>query len=131
MPEIQTSLNREIYHVRETSQSGDPLTEHLKRVSQLHKKELQEGFGRVNIPYALDRKYPNAGKKWSWQYVFYSMSHFVSAIDIRPHDHPLPLRCDNHKTVVMVQSGVNPNPTIKTLTKIAKELEVGVDDLIK
>ncbi|MDI6717598.1 MAG: helix-turn-helix transcriptional regulator [Patescibacteria group bacterium] len=34
-------------------------------------------------------------------------------------------------TVVAVESGVNPNPTIKTLTKIAKALEVGVDDLIK
>jgi len=34
-------------------------------------------------------------------------------------------------TVVTVESGVNPNPTIKTLTKIAKALEVGVDDLIK
>ena len=30
-----------------------------------------------------------------------------------------------------VESGANPNPTIETLTKIAKALEVGVDDLIK
>ncbi len=22
------------------------------------------------LPYALDRKYPNAGKEWMWQYVF-------------------------------------------------------------
>lgn len=34
-------------------------------------------------------------------------------------------------TVVTVESGVNPNPTIETLTKIAKALGVGVDDLIK
>lgn len=34
-------------------------------------------------------------------------------------------------TVVTVESGVNPNPTIETLTKIAKALDVGVDDLIK
>ncbi|KKT06829.1 hypothetical protein A2443_01110 [Candidatus Nomurabacteria bacterium RIFOXYC2_FULL_43_16] len=34
-------------------------------------------------------------------------------------------------TVVTVESGVNPNPTIETLTKIAKALEVGVDDLLK
>jgi transcriptional regulator with XRE-family HTH domain len=34
-------------------------------------------------------------------------------------------------TVVTVESGVNPNPTIETLTRIAKALEVGVDDLIK
>ena len=34
-------------------------------------------------------------------------------------------------TVVTVESGVNPNPTIETLTKIAKALEIGVDDLLK
>ena len=34
-------------------------------------------------------------------------------------------------TVVTVESGVNPNPTIETLTRIAKALDVGVDDLIK
>ena len=34
-------------------------------------------------------------------------------------------------TVVTVESGVNPNPTIETLMRIAKALNVGVDDLIK
>ena len=34
-------------------------------------------------------------------------------------------------TVVTVESGANPNPTIETLTKIAKALNVGVDDLIR
>jgi len=34
-------------------------------------------------------------------------------------------------TVMRVESGTNKNPTIETLTKIAKALGVGVDDLIK
>jgi len=34
-------------------------------------------------------------------------------------------------TVVKVESGRNPNPTIGTLLKIAKSLDVKVDDLIK
>ncbi len=34
-------------------------------------------------------------------------------------------------TIVKVENGVNQNPTIETLTKIAKALEVGIDDLIK
>lgn len=34
-------------------------------------------------------------------------------------------------TIVKVENGVNTNPTIETLTKIANALEVGVDDLIK
>jgi len=34
-------------------------------------------------------------------------------------------------TIVKIENGVNKNPTIETLTKIAKALEIGVDDLIK
>lgn len=34
-------------------------------------------------------------------------------------------------TIVKIENGVNKNPTIETLTKIAKALEVGVDDLMK
>ena len=34
-------------------------------------------------------------------------------------------------TIVKIENGVNKNPTIETLTKIAKVLEIGVDDLIK
>jgi integrase len=31
---------------------------------------MREGGGRVSLPYALERKYPNAGVEWGWQYVF-------------------------------------------------------------
>jgi len=34
-------------------------------------------------------------------------------------------------TIVKIENGANQNPTIETLTKIAKTLEVGVNDLIK
>jgi len=34
-------------------------------------------------------------------------------------------------TIVKIENGINQNPTIETLTKIAKALEVGVDELIK
>ena len=36
----------------------------------LHEQELTEGFGEVYLPYALQRKYPNAAHEWKWQYVF-------------------------------------------------------------
>jgi integrase len=35
-----------------------------------HDQDLQEGFGDVYLPFALARKYPNAGREWGWQYVF-------------------------------------------------------------
>ena len=36
----------------------------------LHDQDLTRGVGEVYLPYALARKYPNAAKEWSWQYVF-------------------------------------------------------------
>ena len=47
-----------------------PLQQHLQRVKALHEQDLAEGFGEAYLPYALERKYPNAGKNWGWQYVF-------------------------------------------------------------
>ena len=49
---------------------ADPLRRHMERVRELHTEDLVAGFGSVYLPYALDRKYPNASKEWMWQYVF-------------------------------------------------------------
>ncbi|MDQ3753365.1 MAG: integron integrase [Acidobacteriota bacterium] len=46
------------------------LAEHLRRVWQLHQQDLRLGYGEAELPYALARKYPNAGKEWGWQFVF-------------------------------------------------------------
>lgn len=43
---------------------------HLERVKTLHESDLSQGFGEVYLPFALERKYPNAAKEWGWQYVF-------------------------------------------------------------
>ena len=46
------------------------LQDHLGHVKELHDQDLVEGFGRVHLPKALSRKYPNAAADWRWQYVF-------------------------------------------------------------
>ena len=48
----------------------EPLRTHLIAVEGLHQQDLREGFGRVALPFALSRKYPNADWEWIWQYVF-------------------------------------------------------------
>jgi len=48
----------------------DQLHTHLEKVRSLHEKDTQGGYGEVYLPNALERKYPNAGKEWRWQYVF-------------------------------------------------------------
>ena len=46
------------------------LARHLESVKQQHQDDLARGFGRVVLPFALDRKYPNAPTEWGWQFVF-------------------------------------------------------------
>jgi integron integrase len=46
------------------------LRAHLVLVRELHAQDLAAGVPGVYLPYALDRKYPNAPREWAWQYVF-------------------------------------------------------------
>ncbi len=46
------------------------LQQHLERVRLLHEQDVKGGYGRVYLPMALGRKYPNAEREWCWQYIF-------------------------------------------------------------
>ena len=46
------------------------LIDHLEKVKITHLQDLENGFGQVYLPFALERKYRNASKEWAWQYVF-------------------------------------------------------------
>jgi len=48
----------------------EPLRLHLKQVRAQHELDLSIGSGTVYLPYALERKYPNANREFAWQYVF-------------------------------------------------------------
>jgi integron integrase len=48
----------------------DPLRRHLDRVARLHRRDVAQGAGWVELPFAIARKYPGAGRDWSWQWVF-------------------------------------------------------------
>lgn len=51
-----------------------PLADHLKQARVLFEHDMKNGFKGVSLPYALEKKYPNASKQWGWQYVFPSRS---------------------------------------------------------
>jgi integron integrase len=66
----------------------DPLRNHLVRVKTLHEQDLKEGYGRVYLPHALARKYPNADREWGWCYIFPSYKRSVdprSRVERRHH----------------------------------------------
>jgi len=46
------------------------LQAHLKAARRQHEEDLRQGAGWVELPGALARKYPNAGRDWAWQWVF-------------------------------------------------------------
>lgn len=46
------------------------LEKQIRKVKRLHEKDLNDGFGRVFLPYALTRKYPAAAREIGWQYLF-------------------------------------------------------------
>lgn len=41
----------------------EPLQHHLQKVKRLHQQDLDQGYGSVFLPFALERKYPNAAQQ--------------------------------------------------------------------
>jgi len=58
----------------------DALVQHLRGVKLQHEEDLGKGVGRVSLPHALDRKYPNAGQEWGWQWIFPATAHYTDAV---------------------------------------------------
>ncbi len=48
----------------------EPLKRHLQDVRRVHQADLEAGWGAVELPHALERKYRNAAREWSWQWLF-------------------------------------------------------------
>jgi integron integrase len=47
-----------------------PLEQQIEVARRMHAADLDVGGGDVELPYALARKWPGAGRKWRWQYIF-------------------------------------------------------------
>jgi len=52
------------------------LVRHLANMRAQHTLDLQSGAGWVELPHALAKKYPNAGREWPWQWVFPATRHY-------------------------------------------------------
>ena len=66
------------------------LKSHIKSVENIHKRDIEAGNDSVYMPYALEKKYPNAGKKIGWHFLFPSKNLSndpVSGIRRRHHLH--------------------------------------------
>jgi integron integrase len=67
-----------LYDTKSQKDRALPLPQRLKEqlkmqvayVRELHERDVEKGFGTVEMPHALARKYPNAYKEFRWQYLF-------------------------------------------------------------
>ena len=48
----------------------EPLKEHLRAAKDRHERDVRDGYGEVELPHALARKYPRAQYEWGWKFVF-------------------------------------------------------------
>jgi len=55
----------------------DDLRHQLQHAAKVHRQDLEEGYGAVELPCALARKYRKADREWGWQYVFPSWNRSV------------------------------------------------------
>ncbi len=72
----------------------EALAKHLQGVKRQHDADVMRHAGWVELPWALARKYPNAGRQWPWQWVFPATRIYVDRATGQRRRHHL------HETVV-------------------------------
>jgi integron integrase len=89
---------------------------HLARVRKKHESDLAKGAGCVELPSALERKYPNAKRDVAWQWVFPATRtylHRASGDQRRHHFHETAVQRAMRNAVVA--AGITKRATCHTL----------------
>jgi integron integrase len=67
------------------------LRDQLRRSRLVHKRDVADGWGAVELPDSLERKYPRAPWEWRWQWVFPQQRRWTdrrTSLQGRHHVHP-------------------------------------------
>jgi integrase len=92
-----------------------PLRHQINRAQVIHDSDLKDGFGHVELPSALRRKYPRAGSEWPWQWIFPATRRFRernSGIERRYYLHATVIQRAVHRAVR--SSGLSKRATCHT-----------------
>jgi len=93
-----------------------PLERHLQNVQTLFERDTAAGFGRVYLPHALDRKYPNANREWKLQYAFPASRRSVDPRSGIQRRHHLDASCvQKAVTVAVCSANINKKASCHTL----------------
>ncbi len=97
-------------------QLNDALKSQIIQRKQLHKKDLDAGYGDVDLPNGIAKKYKNASKSFNWQYLFPAKRLYYI------HDKKMFVRYHLHDSAVqrvfkkaVIKSGIHKNATCHTL----------------
>ena len=94
----------------------DALIDHMEKGRKIWQADRENDVPGVELPMALDRKYPNAGKEWIWQWVFPSakLSTDPRTKIIRRH-HVYPSVLQRHLKHAAVSAGIAKRVTVHAL----------------
>ena len=93
-----------------------PIKEQIQKRELIHKKDLKQGKGDVNLLLSLNKKYPNASKDFKWQYLFHALRlyyHPELEKTIRFHLHESAVQREFRKA--LIKSGLNKRASCHTL----------------
>jgi len=102
----------------------------IEVVSEIHEKDIKDGYGSVYLPYAIERKYPKAKYETKWQYLFpmKKLSKDPRTAEVRRH-HVLQKTLSRNITSATKKSKINKKVTSHTFrhSYATHLLQSGVD----
>lgn len=107
-----------------------PYQDLINKNKQIHEADLSQGYGSVELPNALKRKYPNADREFKWQYLFQmnKVSKDPKSGVIRRH-HVLKSTYSRNLNKAVKKSGIHKKITAHTLrhSYATHLLQAGID----
>jgi integron integrase len=93
-----------------------PLHAHVERLRALHRADREEGLPGVWLPEGLARKWPKAGERWNWQWLFPSRETSVDPVSkLRRRHHVIDSTFQNRVRWAAEKAGLNKRVTPHTL----------------